>query len=109
MTTLLAVTGYAASKPRPTPVPRDAVIVTLPRATARVGGRLIPAGFLGLSLENTAIIPYAGRDPHRLDPVFVQLIRNLTARQSPMLRIGGDSTDEAWYPVRGMTKPKTAC
>ncbi len=105
LVTLLASTGYAAAKARPIPVPRDAVIVTLPRATAGAGGRVIPAGFLGLSLENTAIIPYAGQDPHALDPVFVQLIRNLTARQSPVLRIGGDSTDWSWYPVPGLTKP----
>ena len=103
--TLLALTGYAASKPRPSPLPRDAVIITVPRATAGVSGRLIPAGFLGLSLENSAIIPYAGRGPHRVDPVFEQLIRNLTAAQSPVLRIGGDSSDWAWYPVPGLTKP----
>lgn len=87
----------------PTSVPRDVAIITVSNSA---GGRPIPAGFLGLSLENSAIIPYAGRDPRALDPVFLQLLRNLTPGQSPVLRIGGDSTDWAWYPVRGLSKPK---
>ena len=40
--------------------------------------------------------------------MFLQLVRNLTPGQSPVLRIGGDSTDWAWYPVPGLSKPK-AC
>ncbi|MBV9002289.1 MAG: hypothetical protein JO304_24755, partial [Solirubrobacterales bacterium] len=40
-----------------------------------------------------------------LDPVFLQLVRNLTPDQSPQLRIGGDSTDSAWYPVPALSKP----
>ena len=68
-------------------------------------GRRIPAGFLGLSLEYTAIEPYAGTDPKAINPVLVQLIRNLTPNQSPSLRIGGDSTDWVWWPVAGATKP----
>ena len=89
----------------PTSVPRDVAIVTVSNAAGGAGGNIIPAGFLGLSLENSAIIPYAGRDPRTLDPVFLQLVRNLTPYQSPVLRIGGDSTDWAWYPVRGLSKP----
>ena len=100
MTTLAS--GYAGAKPKPIPVPRDVAVVTLSPAA---GGRAIPAGFLGLSLENTAIIPYAGSDPKALDPVFLQLVRNLTPGQSPVLRIGGDSTDWAWYPIPGLSKP----
>jgi Glycosyl hydrolase family 79 C-terminal beta domain len=81
------------------------------RATVvRVGGpwrgtQAIPAGFLGLSLEYSAVSAYAGRDPSAVDPVFEQLIRNLTPGQSPVLRIGGDTTDWSWYPVPGMTRP----
>jgi hypothetical protein len=69
------------------------------------GSPAISPGFLGLSLEYTAILPYAGSDPRALDPAFVQLIRNLTPGQAPDLRIGGDSTDWAWYPARGLAKP----
>jgi hypothetical protein len=72
---------------------------------ARPAGPRIPAGFLGLSFENDAIFPYAGTEPQSLNPVFVQLIRNLTPGQSPSLRIGGDSTDWAWWPVPGLAKP----
>jgi hypothetical protein len=101
VTTLVALTGYAAAAP--IPVPRDVAVVTVSNAA---GGSRIPPGFLGLSLENTAIIPYAGRDPKAPDPVFLQLVRNLTPGQSPVLRIGGDTTDWAWYPVPGLRKPK---
>ncbi len=100
MTTLVAVTGYARAAP--TSVPRDVAVVTVSNAA---GGSRIQPGFLGLSLENTAIIPYAGTDPKAPDPVFLQLVRNLTPGQSPVLRIGGDSTDWAWYPVPGLSKP----
>jgi hypothetical protein len=97
-TTLFAVAGSARGATAPTDV---AVVRVAPGA----GGQLIQPGFLGLSLENTAILPYAGTDPKHPDPVFLQLVRNLTPGQSPVLRIGGDSTDWAWYPVPGLSKP----
>jgi hypothetical protein len=82
--------------------PQDVAVVTVSPGAA---GPTIAPGFLGLSLENTAVIPYAGSNPKKVDPVFLQLIRNLTPDQSPVLRIGGDSTDWAWYPVPGLAKP----
>ena len=100
VTTLVALTGYAGAAP--IWPPRDVAVVTVSNAA---GGSRIQPGFLGLSLENTAIIPYAGRDAKAPDPVFLQLVRNLTPGQSPVLRIGGDSTDWAWYPVPGLSKP----
>ena len=75
VTALVALTGYAAAKPtrsRPPGRRRRHGLAT------RAGGPTIQPGFLGLSLENTAIIPYAGTDPKRPDPVFLQLVRNLT-------------------------------
>src|SRR5690242_21956062 len=69
-------------------------------------GRPIAPGFLGLSLEYKSIEPYAGTDPGAIDPVFVQLIRNLNPGQSPVLRIGGDSTDWTWWPVPGVKQPR---
>jgi hypothetical protein len=65
----------------------------------------IRPGFLGLSLEYQAIEAYAGTDPNAIDPVLLQLIRNLTPYQSPVLRIGGDSTDATWWPVDHMAQP----
>ncbi len=99
---LVVLTGHAVAKPEPVAAPQDVAVVTVSSAA---GGDVIPAGFLGLSLENTAIIPYAGSDPKAPDPVFLQLVQNLTPGQSPQLRIGGDSTDWAWYPVPGMSQP----
>ncbi len=68
-------------------------------------GRIMRPGFLGLSLEYSTIIPYAGSDPAALDPAFVQLVRNLTPGQRPQLRIGGDSTDWAWWPTPSLRRP----
>ena len=102
-TMLGAPTGYAAASQTPAPAPQDVAVVTVSNSG---GGPVIQPGFLGLSLENSAIIPYAGTDPKHPDPVFLQLVRNLTPGQSPNLRIGGDSTDWAWSPVPGLTKPK---
>jgi hypothetical protein len=68
-------------------------------------GRAIPTGFLGLSFEYPAVAAYAGTNPRAVNPVLVQLIRNLSPGQAPNLRIGGDSTDSTWWPVPGVTKP----
>jgi hypothetical protein len=68
-------------------------------------GRTIPSGFLGLSLEYPAVEAYAGKDPNAVNPVFEQLIRNLTPGQAPDLRIGGDTSDWTWWPVPGVRKP----
>jgi hypothetical protein len=68
-------------------------------------GPAIPAGFVGLSIEIPAIESYAGKDPQAVNPVLEQLIRNLAPGQSPVLRIGGDSTDWTWYPVPHMARP----
>jgi hypothetical protein len=65
----------------------------------------IPAGFLGLSLEYFAVQAYAGTDASAINPVFVQLIRNLSTGNPPELRIGGDTTDRTWWPISGMRTP----
>ena len=67
--------------------------------------RAVPAGFLGLSIEYPALEAYAGTDPSSVDPVFEQLIRNLTPAQAPILRIGGNSADRTWWPVSGVSRP----
>ncbi len=68
-------------------------------------GRAVPFGFLGLSLEYRSVEVYAGADPSALDPVFVQLVRNLVPGQAPVLRIGGDSADRTWWPTPGLARP----
>ncbi|MDQ6748288.1 MAG: glycosyl hydrolase family 79 C-terminal domain-containing protein [Candidatus Dormibacteraeota bacterium] len=69
------------------------------------GGRPIPAGFVGLSVEFRGLAAYAGTDPRAVDPAFLQLIRDIAPRQRPVLRIGGDSTDWSWWPVPYLTRP----
>ncbi len=66
---------------------------------------VVPAGFLGLSIEYPALEAYAGTDPSSVDPVFEQLVRNLAPGQAPVLRIGGNSADRTWWPTAGMERP----
>lgn len=70
-------------------------------------GRALPADFLGLSLEYSALEAYTGANAASLDPVFVQLLRNLVPapHQPLVLRIGGNSTDATWWPVPGVSPP----
>jgi hypothetical protein len=67
-----------------------------------------PAGFLGLSFEYSALEAYTGANPTAPDPVFVQLLRNLAPGpgQPVVLRIGGNSTDTTWWPVKRMARPR---
>ena len=65
----------------------------------------MPSGFVGVSLEYQALHVYTGRDPGAVDPVLVALLRQLAPGQAPVLRIGGDSTDATWWPVRGVIPP----
>jgi hypothetical protein len=82
---------------------------SLTQVSVKIGGPVpvhpIGTGFLGLSLEYSAILPYAGTNPHAINPVLVQLIRNLTAGRSTVLRIGGDSSDWSWWPVAHVRRP----
>jgi hypothetical protein len=66
----------------------------------------IPAGFTGLSFELTALETFAGHDPWAINPVFEQLVRNISQGGRPVIRMGGDTTDWSWYPVRGMARPQ---
>jgi hypothetical protein len=82
-----------------------------PLVSAHVGGSPIgrpqPPGFVGLSLEFNWLHFYTGRNPKRVDPVFITLIRNLApGAQQPVLRIGGESTDATWWPIRHEPTPQ---
>jgi hypothetical protein len=93
----------AAGQPaRTASVPGGAIGLSLGGPT---GGRPVAAGFVGVSLEYSALEPYAGTNPSALDPVFVNLLATLSPAGSAVLRIGGDSTDWAWWPVPGLRKP----
>jgi Glycosyl hydrolase family 79 C-terminal beta domain len=67
-------------------------------------GRPIAPGFLGFSFEYRAVREYTGTNPQAINPVLVQLIRDLNPKQSPVLRIGGNSADETWWPTRGVKR-----
>ncbi len=83
-------------------VPDPAVTISVAN---RPVGTAIPAGFLGLSFEFQAVRAYTGSDPSQINPVLEALIRNLSPGQAPVLRIGGDSTDVAYVPTRGVPPP----
>ena len=68
-------------------------------------GPPVRSGFLGFSIEFQAVRAYTGADPAAINPVLVQLIRNLTPGQAPVIRIGGDSTDVSWVPTPGVLAP----
>jgi hypothetical protein len=93
--------SHAASAQERGAAPAGTLSVNVGKPT----GRTIPAGFLGLSLEYPAVAAYAGSDAKAINPVFLQLIRNLSPNQAPSLRIGGDTTDWTWWPVPGVPRP----
>jgi Glycosyl hydrolase family 79 C-terminal beta domain len=68
-------------------------------------GPTVPAGFVGVSIEERALEQFAGADPKAIDPVFVHLLQDIAPQQSPVLRIAGDSTDWSWWPVPHMAQP----
>ncbi len=79
-------------------------VLSLPQAA---WPRVVPAGFLGVGVEYQTLVRYVGDDAHAIDPVFEQLIRNLSPGQPPQLRIGGSTSDWTWWPVPGLAPPPT--
>jgi hypothetical protein len=65
----------------------------------------IPAGFVGLSIEEKALEQFAGSNPRAIDPAFVHLLQDIAPQPSPVLRIAGDSTDWSWWPVPHAARP----
>ena len=95
--------GLAAEQVGGRGVPRGAIALSL--GGAQPGIRPVASGFLGVSLEYSAVERYAGTDPAALNPVFVNLLSPLAPPGTAVLRIGGDSTDWAWWPVPNVRKP----
>ena len=105
----MAVLAAAAITLGPTAGARAATTIpptTTPPTTIRVSstpvGRPIAPGFVGLSIEFPAMRSYTGLDPSAINPVFVQLVKNLAPGEAPVVRIGGNSTDATWIPARGV-------
>ncbi len=68
-------------------------------------GQPLPSGFVGISVEYQAIRDYTGTDPHAINPVLIQLLRAIAPGQSPVIRIGGNSADRTWWPVKKVKAP----
>jgi len=94
-----AAAALPAQAARPAAHP---ILLTIGRPATR---QSIAPDFLGLSLEYWAVPAYAGPNPRRINPVFVQLIRNLTGGSAPVLRIGGVTSDNTWRPTKGGRRP----
>jgi hypothetical protein len=58
-----------------------------------------------LSIEYWAVEAYAGKDPRAVNPILVRLLRDLSPSGNTVLRVGGVSTDETWWPVAGFRRP----
>lgn len=90
----------------PSVSPADAPAQTLAvTVSGSPTGQPIPQSFIGVSMEFQAVHVYTGRDPRNVNPVLVELIRNLAPDQTPVVRIGGNSTDRSWWPVKGVIPP----
>lgn len=100
-----ALVAAASDRSSPADASKDAI-------TVRVGATPISPpvkpGFVGLSLEYPSLLAYAGPDPHAPNPLFVRLLRDLALDGSPVIRIGGDTTDWTWWPIDGAAKPPWA-
>jgi hypothetical protein len=98
---LLFVPARAATTPTPVANPNPTSI------DVRVGkawvSQPVAPGFIGFSFEFTAVRDYTGSDPRAINPVLVALIRDVAPGQTPVLRIGGNSTDGTWWPLPGVT------
>jgi hypothetical protein len=67
----------------------------------------LPGDFLGLAVEYNTIPQWvgSGTGSGAVNPPLVQLIRNLQPTGHPVIRIGGQSTDRSWWPVKGLARP----
>jgi hypothetical protein len=94
---LMATATFAAA-------PADAYVFRL-GVTSATHGRALPSNFLGLALEFNEIPKLAGPAAQSVNPIFARLVKNLDPAGRPNIRVGGQSTDRAWWPVRGMSQP----
>lgn len=89
------------------PAPPQAPIVRA-TADARVQGPAIPRSFLGFSQDDAIVEAETGGPFAGVNPVLVALYRNLAASGAgvPVLRIGGNGQDSAWWNPRLRRRPR---
>jgi hypothetical protein len=91
----------------PTALTATSAVASTP-PTVRVGGAAHAAptstrqGFLGIATSLSTIPALAGpaSDP---DTPGVNLLKNLSPGAPPLLRLGGNSADDAWWPTPGVS------
>jgi Glycosyl hydrolase family 79 C-terminal beta domain len=88
----------------PPPAAADAPVIGAQVSNTAIGPAR-PSGFVSLSLEFRAVHVYTGRDPDHINPVLVSLLHDLAPEGSQVLRIGGNSTDQTWWPMRRVLPP----
>lgn len=80
-------------------------------ATVTVGGPAPVAptstaqGFVGIASSFSTIPGLAGPPAHP-DTPFIQLLKNLSPDAPFVLRLGGNTADNSWWPVRGVKQPR---
>jgi hypothetical protein len=94
------ITPTDASVPRT--LPRSALLIDV--ADTQMS-RPISPGFIGLSIEYPSLLGYAGPNPAAPNPTFVRLVHELNPSGSPVIRVGGDTTDWTWWPTPGVIRP----
>ncbi len=96
-TATAATTGAARGAETPTAVSAS--------VGATPNGQAMPSGYVGVSIEFSALHEYAGRNAGKVNPILVSLLRGLAPGQSPVIRIGGNSADRSWWPIRNTIPP----
>lgn len=76
-------------------------------ADVRVQGTAVPRSFIGFSQDPAIVVSETGWPVTGVNPVLVALYRNLAAAGAgpPVLRIGGNGQDSAWWNPRGRPRP----
>jgi hypothetical protein len=106
LTTLLSVAAcvFATLAVAAAAPPAEAYVFRL-GVTQAAHGQPVPADFVGLAITYKEIPLLAGSTPQSVNPLFVQLLNGLDPSGRPSIRIGGQSADRAWWPVRGIRRP----
>jgi glycosyl hydrolase family 79 len=64
-----------------------------------------PSGFLGISIKYPSLFKFAGSNPGKVNVAFLNLLGDIAPGQRPVLRIGGESADWSWVPIKGQKRP----
>jgi hypothetical protein len=101
----LAIALSSGSRPAVALARQSQPIAVSATVGATSTGQAMAPGFVGVSLEFEAVHAYTGSDPHAINPVLVHLLRALAPGAAPVLRIGGNSSDQTWWPMRDTIPP----